>query len=500
MGEDLPIDLYGALKAFLGSYTEKPEDVLVIEALSNAIDAKAKNVFIKLKKMNGNFYMTVTDDGAGMTMEQFKNYHTVSLSSKQKGEGIGFAGVGAKIYLAAENGSEILTITNSNLNKIFTSRMYRIGKRIQYDSSLKLPVKEFIDEKEKREALKRSGTSYRVKLNEDGYYYLKNHLAEILQRWFSYAMIRKSPNIYVGDERIKPFTPGSSEKLLIKYKQETIACYFYYDCEAIPEEYKHIVYTVYGKKINNEPIDFEYQIVDSQRKKVCAIVDVSILAKNLITNKEGFEKNTEVNQIKTQIRKAFYDFLKKKGFIRDLEQQDNRESLFINALVRKLDILLQQKEFKILNPFLNEQTRPVILKQNDGDITISRTDTGQDILRGNNPVHPIGPTITIGPDPSSGFVRDYAGDHLGKEVEVKAKGLSVIQLPYPNDNREGWIDLGRGALIYNTAHPFAESNRSLYNLMRVVTSTLIKDATEKEPMDAKRGLEMQEHLLHAILL
>jgi hypothetical protein len=444
VGEDLPIDLFGALIAFLGTYTEEHEVVLVLEAISNAIDAGAKNVHIILEKLDGNFYIRFTDDGAGMSKDQFKNYHTVSFSTKQKGEGIGFAGVGAKIYLAADNGSEILTVTNGGFNRIFASRMYRIDRKIQYYSSLKLPVKEIIHTKEMREASTKKGTTYQVKLTEEAYYYFRNHLVETLQQWFTYAMMRNSPNIYVGDKMIEPFISGKEEKESINYKQKPIQCHFFYDCKTLADENRHIIYTVFGKRIINEVVDFEYRIVDSQRRRVCAIVDVSILAKHLITNKEGFEKNLEGNNIKMTIRRKFHEFLDKKGFIRDSEEQVHNVDLFTKALERKLDKLLQQKEFKILNPFIDQRSRSVILQQNDGNVAISRIDTGQDTFEGHSPRHITGPTITIGPDLIKGFVRDDAGDDLGKEIETKSRGLSILPLPFADDNREGWLDLGRG--------------------------------------------------------
>jgi hypothetical protein len=71
-----------------------------------------------------------------MTKEQFINYHTVSFSQKQKEEGIGFVGVGAKIYSASRDGSEILIVTGTGTNNILASKMYWIGKRIEYDSSV----------------------------------------------------------------------------------------------------------------------------------------------------------------------------------------------------------------------------------------------------------------------------------------------------------------------------------------------------------------------------
>lgn len=134
MGEPLPVDLIGALTNFLDSYTERHEDVLVLEAISNAIDAIAKKVHITLSREPGRFYIKFTNDGPAMSKNQFLSYHTIDYSTKEKGKGIGFAGAGAKIYVSSRDGSEILTVTGT-WNNIFASRMYRIGKRVEYDTS-----------------------------------------------------------------------------------------------------------------------------------------------------------------------------------------------------------------------------------------------------------------------------------------------------------------------------------------------------------------------------
>ena len=60
------------------------------------------------------------------------------------------------------------------------------------------------------------------------------------------------------------------------------------------------------------------------------------------------------------------------------------------------------------------------------------------------------------------------------------------QLPfvwYPAKN----LDVGSGIAVY-------------YNIARVVISTLIKEGNEKQPMDAKKGLQIFEELYHAMSL
>jgi hypothetical protein len=233
---------------------------------------------------------------------------TVSLSQKQKGEGIGFVGVGAKIYLASRDGSEILTVSCNGANNIFASKMYRKNTSIEHDTSLNIPLEQIIDNTTK--ASKHNGTWYQVRITEKEYYYYRNNLEKLLQHWFTYAMMHDSPKIYVNGEMLKPFRLGGHVKRLINYKQKQITCHFYYDCDLaeLSDENRHLVYTVFGKRIFNERLEFEHQIVDDQRNKIFGIVDVSVLAKYLLGNKEEFQKNHEVNNVKQKIEKAFLGF------------------------------------------------------------------------------------------------------------------------------------------------------------------------------------------------
>src|SRR2546425_5670633 len=144
MGDPLPIKLYETLNNLLKMYTYPHEEVLVLEAVANGIDAHADRINISFEKDGNDRFILFQDNGRGMTSEEFENYHTISLSSKTKGEGIGFAGVGAKIFLASDDGSEIITITSRG-NKPLASKMYRKGTKVEYETSERVGLEEILD-------------------------------------------------------------------------------------------------------------------------------------------------------------------------------------------------------------------------------------------------------------------------------------------------------------------------------------------------------------------
>ena len=103
---DIEINVMHTLENFRDAY-DNESSVVVLEAMANALDAKADRVDIVLKDCS----IVFRDNGPGMNWKQFKEYHKISGANKTKGHGIGFAGVGAKVYLAIWKNTVIHTET-----------------------------------------------------------------------------------------------------------------------------------------------------------------------------------------------------------------------------------------------------------------------------------------------------------------------------------------------------------------------------------------------------
>jgi len=76
-------------------YTGNVGEVVLIELLANALDAKPSRIDVTFDPANK--VLTVVDNGCGMTESGFAQYHDIAAGLKTKGTAIGFAGVGAKI-------------------------------------------------------------------------------------------------------------------------------------------------------------------------------------------------------------------------------------------------------------------------------------------------------------------------------------------------------------------------------------------------------------------
>ena len=98
------------IKDFREQFPYDPLTALIVETVANSLDANATKIDIYISSHDGIY--RILDNGTGMTEEQFKEYHNIASLTKEKGKGgIGFAGIGAKIYL--DKADYVITETKS---------------------------------------------------------------------------------------------------------------------------------------------------------------------------------------------------------------------------------------------------------------------------------------------------------------------------------------------------------------------------------------------------
>jgi len=87
------------LEDFRSSYQLRSAwEIVLIELIANSIDAGATVVDVAIEATAPKV-IRVVDNGKGMSRSEFDQYHNLGSLSKAKGTGIGWAGVGAKLYL-----------------------------------------------------------------------------------------------------------------------------------------------------------------------------------------------------------------------------------------------------------------------------------------------------------------------------------------------------------------------------------------------------------------
>lgn len=115
MGETR-VDIQHLLEDLRDAYTGSLEETILTEVIANALDSGAARIHLLTDQANGT--LTIVDDGRGMQRRELARYHDIAASTKQRGEGIGFAGVGIKLGLLVSR--EVVTETRRGATHVAT--------------------------------------------------------------------------------------------------------------------------------------------------------------------------------------------------------------------------------------------------------------------------------------------------------------------------------------------------------------------------------------------
>lgn len=115
MGETR-VDLQHLLEDLRDAYTGSLEETILTEVIANALDSGAARVTLVTDAAMAT--LTIIDDGRGMQRRELARYHDIAASTKRRGEGIGFAGVGIKLGLLVSR--EVITETRRGTTHVAT--------------------------------------------------------------------------------------------------------------------------------------------------------------------------------------------------------------------------------------------------------------------------------------------------------------------------------------------------------------------------------------------
>jgi hypothetical protein len=91
------VDLQHLLEDLRDAYPDEIEETILSEVVANALDSGASSVRVLTDPTEKT--VVFVDDGCGMSRREVARYHDLAASTKTRGEGIGFAGVGIKLGL-----------------------------------------------------------------------------------------------------------------------------------------------------------------------------------------------------------------------------------------------------------------------------------------------------------------------------------------------------------------------------------------------------------------
>jgi hypothetical protein len=110
------VDLHHLLEDLRDAYGGSIEESIVTEIVANALDAGATSIDLSVDAAAA--ALTIVDDGRGMLRRELARYHDIAASTKRRGEGIGFAGVGIKLGLLVSR--DVVTETRRGTTHVAT--------------------------------------------------------------------------------------------------------------------------------------------------------------------------------------------------------------------------------------------------------------------------------------------------------------------------------------------------------------------------------------------
>ncbi len=122
MGETR-VDLLHLLEDLRDAYPGAIEETILTEIVANSLDSGAGPIVLTADPESST--LTVVDDGSGMQRRELSGYHDLATTTKTRGRGIGFAGVGIKLGLLVCD--EVLTETRRGKQHVATTCTSRPG-------------------------------------------------------------------------------------------------------------------------------------------------------------------------------------------------------------------------------------------------------------------------------------------------------------------------------------------------------------------------------------
>ncbi|HEY2385015.1 MAG TPA: ATP-binding protein [Terriglobia bacterium] len=168
MGETR-VDLLHLLEDLRDAYSGPVEETILTEIVANSLDSGATQV--RFETNSAQSALTVIDDGSGMKRQELARYHDIAASTKSRGEGIGFAGVGIKLGLLISE--EVVTETQRGSSHV--ASLWRLASRHKAPWKWMNPVPGLLSGR---------GTAVQLKL--------RNPLSPALDAGFIEAVVRRN--------------------------------------------------------------------------------------------------------------------------------------------------------------------------------------------------------------------------------------------------------------------------------------------------------------------
>jgi hypothetical protein len=302
MGETR-VDLLHLLEDLQDAYPGSLEETILTEIMANALDSGAS--LIAFASDPAQSTMTVVDNGSGMQRRELARFHNIAASSKIRGQGIGFAGVGIKLGLLVCN--EVLTETRRGKSHVASS--WHMASRHRAPWKWTPPVG-LVSER---------GTAVRLKVRnplspllDPGFIEvtLRRHFEPLLDPAFDEFLAAHYPKgiaIQINGRRLErrrlsaPFQAALEIRMLRKRKPSALG-YLFREESALPEDRRGLAISTYGKVIRR---GWDWLgMTPAAPERIGGLIEVPELAACLTLNKGDFIRTGPRGATYLSFRKA----------------------------------------------------------------------------------------------------------------------------------------------------------------------------------------------------
>jgi len=305
MGETR-VDLLRLLEDLRDAYPGPTDETILTEIVANALDSGAGTISVLTDPVTSTF--TLVDDGLGMRRRELARYHDVAISSKTRGQGIGFAGVGIKLALLVSR--EVVTETRRAGKHVATS--WALGGRQRAPWRWVPPPG----------LVRGRGTAVRL--------VLENPLAPLLDAGFIEASLRRhfqtlldpsfdeiladqypggirfvvneralTPERWPGDQR------GPLAVRMARKRKPSAVGYLVRDGAPLPEERRGLVVSTFGKVIKG---GWDWLgVTPAAGDRIGGLIEAPALAECLTLNKGDFVRSGPRGALYLAYRKAIQE-------------------------------------------------------------------------------------------------------------------------------------------------------------------------------------------------
>lgn len=460
--------------------------VVLVELVANALDSKATLINIDYNPKEKS--LLVTDNGTGMTEEDFDQYHDFAAGLKTRGMGIGFAGVGAKISFNIA--SQVITETQHSSY---------VGGSNWYLESKKRLIWEDITPSH----LKNLGTRVNVIFRKDTSLPFNdtNSIIALLRQHYLPLFDKRFLSLY---SELKKYNINYDINLrfIINGKSvEPVDTKSYYQLSNVHEFYptasgnKRIGYGIFGLSSKEYPMgenscgillcthgkvikaDLFNQFPSDVGPKIMGLVEIPDFINFLTSSKTDFirrKRLKEFEKLYDPIRQEFRNWLKEVG-IQSSEIASGEEAIKLEREIKKLlDDIPELGEF-----FGFRVRKPVLQNQPSGD-TLANEQDGAELTFpiGNGESEGGEAPLDVGDGPGVALIENSEGNTKAKPISrTGRRGPKIAFNESPDRVDLAWVDGNN--IVINSGHPAYKKVVSNVTANRIHCMHAIANAVQK---------------------